>query len=623
VEGTTFGRYQLLQVLGRGGMGVVWRAHDTATDRVVAVKLLSAHLVDDESFVKRFRREAHAAAQLNSPHVIPIHNYGEIDGRLYVDMRLVEGRDLASVLADGPLETERAVRIIEQVAKALHAAHKVGLVHRDVKPSNILLDEDDFAYLIDFGIARATEDTRLTDTGGMVGTLHYMAPERLSTGEVDARADIYALACVLYECLTGSCPFPGEGLERQIVAHLSDPPPQPSSTHPEVPHDFDDVIARGRAKEPRERYGSTVELAAAAHDAVTTPMAKSAPSTGTRPLAATTTSGRAVDLGATERHQPDEIPAQRERQPGIDQSHQPAKPRRWWHRKSVIIPAAAGLLAVVVAVAAVAVIRSQNGSSSAGPPPQTASSRQVVLPFTGLKEPNSVAVDSAGAIYVADSGNNRMVKLAAGASSETVLPFTDLSWPVGVAVDSAGAVYVGDTGNGRVVALAPGAASQTVLPFTGLSDPLGVAVNGSGTVYVADYDNSQVVALTAGATTPTVLPFDPLKEATGIAADKTGAVYVVDSGNNRVVKLDAGASSPTVLPFGVLDSPNGVAVDSTGAVYVADGARDRVMKLAAGASSPTVLPFTDLDSPNGVAVDNTGTVYLADTANHRVVALAP
>jgi serine/threonine protein kinase len=140
VDGTPFGRYRLIELLGRSGMGEVWRAHDTVTDRVVAVKVLPAHLADDKAFVQRFRREAHAAARLNNPHIIPIHAYGEIDGRLYVDMRLIEGRDLQEVLADGPLEPGRAVRIIEQVAKALHAAHKVGLVHRDVKPSNILLD---------------------------------------------------------------------------------------------------------------------------------------------------------------------------------------------------------------------------------------------------------------------------------------------------------------------------------------------------------------------------------------------------------------------------------------------------------------------------------------------------
>ena len=169
-EPVPFGRYRLIELLGRGGMGEVWRAYDTDTDRVVAIKLLPASLSDDEDFQRRFRREAHAAARLSNPHVIPIHHYGEIDDRLYVDMRLVEGRDLGNVLADGPLEPGRAVRIIDQVAKALHAAHKVGLLHRDIKPSNILLDDDDFAYLIDFGIARAADETRMTKSGNTIGT---------------------------------------------------------------------------------------------------------------------------------------------------------------------------------------------------------------------------------------------------------------------------------------------------------------------------------------------------------------------------------------------------------------------------------------------------------------------
>ncbi|MFZ0902463.1 MAG: serine/threonine-protein kinase, partial [Mycobacterium sp.] len=195
MEGTPFGRYRLVELLGRGGMGEVWRARDTAANnRTVAIKLLPPHLAQDHTFVARFRREADAAARLNSPHVIPIHNYGEIDGRLYVDMRLIEGRDLQTALADGPLPPGRAVRIIEQVAKALQAAHRVGLVHRDVKPSNILLDEDDFAYLIDFGIARAADQTRMTGTGNIIGSWPYMSPERLRAGQVDARADIYALA---------------------------------------------------------------------------------------------------------------------------------------------------------------------------------------------------------------------------------------------------------------------------------------------------------------------------------------------------------------------------------------------------------------------------------------------
>jgi len=277
VRGTPFGRYRLVELLGRGGMGEVWRAYDTVTDRIVAIKVLPAHLFEDEEFQRRFRREAHAAARLNHPHVIPIHDYGEIDGRLYVDMRLIEGRDLQTVLDEGPLGPTRAVRIIEQVAKALNAAHKIGLVHRDVKPSNILLDEDDFAYLIDFGIARSANQPKLTSTGAPIGTWAYMSPERMRAGEVDARADIYALACVFYECLTGSTPFPGDTFESQALAHLRDPPPRPSITRPNLPPRVDEVIATGMAKDPDQRYATTIQLADAARDAITVPIPRPTP----------------------------------------------------------------------------------------------------------------------------------------------------------------------------------------------------------------------------------------------------------------------------------------------------------------------------------------------------------
>ena len=219
MEGKPFGRYRLVELLGRGGMGEVWRAHDTVIDRVVALKVLPANFADDQVYQERFRREAHAAAGLNEPHVIPIHDFGEIDGRLYVTMRLIEGRDLGGILAEGPLEPARAIRIIEQIGSALDAAHRIGLVHRDVKPSNILITVDDFAYLIDFGIARAAGETGLTSTGATVGTWAYMAPERFRKGTADARADVYSLACVLYQSLTGQVPFPGETLEQIAVSH--------------------------------------------------------------------------------------------------------------------------------------------------------------------------------------------------------------------------------------------------------------------------------------------------------------------------------------------------------------------------------------------------------------------
>jgi serine/threonine protein kinase len=270
VEGAPFGRYRLLELLGRGGMGEVWRAHDTATNRVVALKVLLSNLTDNPGFEQRFRREAYTAAALSEPHVVPIHNFGEIDGRLYVDMRLIEGRNLDSVLADGPMSPTRAVTIIEQVAAALRAAHKVGLVHRDIKPSNILIAEDDFAYLIDFGIARIADQTSLTASGTVIGTWAYMAPERFSA-EADWRSDIYALACVLYECLTGARPFPGNSIEQQIAGHITAPPPRPSTIMTEMPAAMDEVIAKGMAKSPKDRYQSATDFAKAARVALMSP----------------------------------------------------------------------------------------------------------------------------------------------------------------------------------------------------------------------------------------------------------------------------------------------------------------------------------------------------------------
>jgi serine/threonine protein kinase len=268
VDGTPFGRYRLVSLLGRGGMGEVWKAYDTSMNRVVALKVLPPNFADDEQFQVRFRREAHMAAGLDEPHVVPIHDSGEIEGRLYVTMRLIDGKTVNELLENGPLAPQRAVWIVEQIAAALNAAHKVGLVHRDVKPSNILVTDDDFAYLIDFGIARVAGATKLTGTGAAIGTVAYMAPERFSTDAVDARADTYALACVLSECLTGVQPFPGESLERQLAGHLTLPPPRPSTMQPGVPPQLDEVIAKGMAKNPDDRYATTKDLASAARAAL-------------------------------------------------------------------------------------------------------------------------------------------------------------------------------------------------------------------------------------------------------------------------------------------------------------------------------------------------------------------
>lgn len=284
MEGTPFGRYRLIELIGRGGMGEVWRAYDTETQRVVAVKVLPVNLANDPVFGERFRREALAAAGLNDPHVVPIHHFGEIDGRLYVDMRLVHGRDLQAIIANGVLDPERAVNIISQVASALRSAHRIGLVHRDVKPSNILVTEDDFAYLIDFGIARTEGESSMTGTGNVIGTWAYMPPERVTTGQTDPRGDTYALGCVLHECLTGSHPFPGDSLQQQIGGHLSKPPPRPSVMRRGLPREIDDVIAKAMAKNPEHRYATVTEMATAARDAISGTGTRKAPAVRSDPI---------------------------------------------------------------------------------------------------------------------------------------------------------------------------------------------------------------------------------------------------------------------------------------------------------------------------------------------------
>ncbi|WP_055400052.1 MULTISPECIES: serine/threonine-protein kinase [unclassified Mycobacterium] len=346
--GTTFGKYDITRRIGKGGGGVVYEAYDTGKRRTVALKVLAEELSANTTFRTRFQRESQAAAMLQEPHVIPIHDWGEIDGNLYIDMRLVQGQTLFDLIAEGPLAPARAVAIVSQVADALDAAHAEGLIHRDVKPQNILVTPADFVYLVDFGIAQTTADPRLTTVGTQIGTLNYMAPERFNGKVATPAVDVYSLACVLYESLTGDAPFDGDSLEHLVAAHLALPPPRPSAVNRRVPPAFDDVVARGMAKHPDDRYATAGGLARAAQRALGSP---SAEGDRTRPFtAATMASGGPTDQLAAAEH----------REPRSERRR-----RRWV--LPTVIGAAAALILAGIAVAVGVLAHPPTGQQQAPP----------------------------------------------------------------------------------------------------------------------------------------------------------------------------------------------------------------------------------------------------------------
>ncbi len=607
-----FGPYRLLRLLGRGGFGEVYAAYDVDKDRTVALKLIAGPYSRDPAFRERMYREANAAGRLHDPHVVPIHTYGEIDGRLYIDMRLIDGTDLAGVLArDGAMTPERAVWVIRQIASALDAAHTAGLVHRDVKPANILLTADDFGYLVDFGLANAASDTKLTSTGATIGTLAYMAPERFTDpSAVGPAADVYALACVLYECLTGATPYPNTAdLPALMGAHLNGAIPAPSSQRPGLPASLDDVIRWGLAKDPADRYATAGELARAAEAAVS----RSAESIGAP-----------ADPGWVAAVTPTQV-AQR---PAGAVPATPSPGSRTRTKKRAVIAAVA--IVAICALVGVAVLWS----------PWRSEQRYQVLPFIGLGYLESgVAVDATGAVYVADREDHRVLKLAAGSDAQIELPF-DVSEPIGVAVDPAGAVYVSDGYHNQVWKLAPGAAAPSAVSIPGITRPTALAAGVNGSLYIVDdgsgYSGQGLWRLVPGSVDPERLSLPKDAAPAGVAVGRDGTVYVADShrvGDDQdgvVWKLPAAGGEAVQLPFhGMRTSwtimPAGIAVDDVGNVFVANQNAGQILELPVGAAEPrSLLKLTgDFTKLTGLAVDATGNLYIASKYGKSVLKLPP
>jgi streptogramin lyase/tRNA A-37 threonylcarbamoyl transferase component Bud32 len=374
------GGYRIDSLIGRGGMSVVYLAEDAHLGRRVALKFLPPDLAQDSQFRERFVRESRLAASLEHPNIVTVYDAREADGQLYLAMRYVAGTDLKRLIAsDGPLDPERTISILSQAASALDAAHAEGLIHRDVKPGNILIAprpdpaSRDRVYLSDFGLTkRATSESGITATGQFVGTLDYAAPEQFEGKALDSRADVYSLGCVLYECLTGEVPHPRDNQAALVYAHLHAPPPKLTAKRPDLPPAIDDVLAKALAKAPDDRYDSAGELAEAAAEAL-----------GVETVAPTTPTGP-VPLGA---------------------KRAPPNRRAW------VLAVGAGVLAIVAVV--IGLVVANRGSLTQGSPsvlPAAGvdyvarvdpSTRQVVAKIPVGKNSIDVAVGE-GSVWVLD-----------------------------------------------------------------------------------------------------------------------------------------------------------------------------------------------------------------------------
>ncbi len=397
--GAMFAGYRVESLIGRGGMGVVYRATDLSLGRPVALKMIAPELAQDQRFRDRFLKEPRLAASLDHPNVVPIHEAGERDGQLYLAMRFVEGSDLRSVLErEGKLAPQRALAVLAQIADALDTAHRRGLVHRDVKPANVLLDEDEHAYLTDFGVTKQVGGAS-TDTGRVVGTLDYLAPEQIRGEAVDGRTDCYALACVLYECLSGAPPFRRDTEAEMLWAHMHEQPaPLPGYAA------FDPVLKRGLAKERDERYGSCAELIEDAR--------------------------RALGLGAA-------APVRRTRVPS-------------WLRRRRRTVLAAGLLVLAGVIAAVIVALTTGGDSRVEPLGNGVAAIDAEGGIDSFAEaatpPSNIAVGE-GAVWVLNTEDDTVSRVDPE-TAKVVKTFETGGHPSDLAA-GAGALWVGD-GGGRL-----------------------------------------------------------------------------------------------------------------------------------------------------------------------------
>jgi streptogramin lyase/predicted Ser/Thr protein kinase len=591
--GSTLAGYRIDSLIARGGMGVVYRATQLALERPVALKVIAHELADKEGFRERFLRESRLAASLDHPSVVPVYDAREEDGELIVAMRLVEGGDLRRLInREGPLAPDRAIALLGQIADALDAAHAAGIVHRDVKPHNILI-EGERAYLSDFGLAKAYEDTGAGSSASIVGTVEYMAPEQWRGEKVDPTADVYSLGCVLYEALTGVVPYARKD----------------SDTEPELPRGVEAVIERAVSKDPADRYPTAGDLIAAATERE-----------GATPAATQVLSAR------------DEQPTVRLGEDSPRRGRLSARAKQW-------IGAGVAVLAGVVAV--LLLVLGGDGVSVSGPiavakPPLRLAVGPRTVWVTSAAEGTLTGVDpdtrevvsklqvgkgvsgvtiGAGSVWVSNPRTGTVLRLD---SAGHVTARLHLGGNPGAIVSGGGRIWVADEDGAGVTAIDGPRARVIRHGLAPHAAPLRLAV-GAGGLWVSSASTATVRRIDLG--TMSVDP--PILAGRGPAGVTVGhgLVWVANGRSDTVTRIDPATHSILGDPIQVGEQPGGIDA-GTSAVWVASAADDSVTRLDLESGEPVGSPIGVGPKPGAVVVGPEA-VWVANNGDGSVTRIEP
>jgi streptogramin lyase/predicted Ser/Thr protein kinase len=620
--GDVFAGYRVTGVAGRGGMGVVYEAQQLDLQRPVALKLIATPLARDEAFRERFVRESRAAAAIDHPNVIPVYSAGEDDGRLYLAMRFVDGEDLRSLVhREGPLEPARATSIIAQIGNALDAAHARGLVHRDIKPANVLLDRD-HAYLTDFGLTkRLTGETTMTGSGRWVGTLGYIAPEQIRGEGVDARADVYALGCLLFYVLTGVAPYRRDSDEATLYAHLNDAAPDARALVPEVPEALADVVARALEKDPDDRYLSAGDLGRAALAAVgdgPVPPPERVVARGAAAPGGFADDETAVGGGDAGGGRSATPTAPTALAPGAA-AGPPQGPRTWI---ALVLALLAGAAVVVVAVLILGGGDDQPGSGTSSrtttTPAGAAGAARVGQTATVDERPNTIAY-ARGRVWVGSVRSGRLIGLPAdgkGARRTIKLP-----WASGTTSVAAGfgSLWVTNGDQGRLIRIDPVTGHRQGDRLVG-SGVAVVVVAGEGAIWVGqrarhstDPPSSIIKVDPRGGDTKEIL-FG--QEGIGDITTGGGFVWVPNRRRNRLSRIDPSSGERRSTPIGLGKHRVAFGADQVWVTNYEDGTISQNNRSLSNAATDAL----NVRGPLGIAISGT-TVWVASYLDDAVVRL--